>query len=286
MRNGDTAVTPGRPGCTANPLDPERQPDPRLYGNHPACGDVAAAHLRGTHAANRSRREASRFDTRTLPEAPSPEGAVTPWSRVLARRHGVLPILWVASPRAAGDQLVQAWAKLACPLPKGRPRPAGRAEDCTPSRGRRSRAGMPFLHSSPAISHSYRDRRAVAGGRCVRGPCRIRDVAVTATADTERQSGQKCRVRRAVGGPLWDYSISGSSTGGTSSEANACPTEMSSVRYDDIDPDTTEIALELARPLDWWKGIQTLNGTNAQIAFTEWREGIRPAPTRYRPVTS
>jgi hypothetical protein len=25
---------------------------------------------------------------------------------------------------------------------------------------------------------------------------------------------------------------------------------MSSVRYDDIDPDTTEIALELARPLD------------------------------------
>jgi hypothetical protein len=37
---------------------------------------------------------------------------------------------------------------------------------------------------------------------------------------------------------------------GTSSEANACPTEMSSVRYDDIDPDTTEIALELARPLD------------------------------------
>jgi hypothetical protein len=120
MRNGDAAVTPGRPGCTANPLDPERQPDPRLYGNHPACGDVAAAHLRGTHAANRSRREASRFDTRTLPKTPSPEGAVTPWSRVLARRHGVLPILWVASPRAAGDQLVQAWGQTGLPPPEGK----------------------------------------------------------------------------------------------------------------------------------------------------------------------
>jgi hypothetical protein len=45
--------------------------------------------------------------------------------------------------------------------------------------------------------------------------------------------------------------------------------DVVSVSYDDIDPDTTEIALQLARPLDWWKGIQTLNGTNAQIAFTE-----------------
>ena len=31
--------------------------------------------------------------------------------------------------------------------------------------------------------------------------------------------------------------------------------DMVSVRYDDIDPNTTEIALELARPLYWSKGI-------------------------------
>jgi len=45
--------------------------------------------------------------------------------------------------------------------------------------------------------------------------------------------------------------------------------DVVSVRYDDIDPNTTEIALELAPPLDWWKGIQTLNGTNGEIAFTQ-----------------
>jgi hypothetical protein len=45
--------------------------------------------------------------------------------------------------------------------------------------------------------------------------------------------------------------------------------DVVSVEYEDIDPGTTEIQLELAPPLDWWKGIQTLNGTNAGIAFTQ-----------------
>ena len=46
------------------------------------------------------------------------------------------------------------------------------------------------------------------------------------------------------------------------------------VTYEDIDPETTKISLVLARPLTWWKGIQTLNGTNAEIAFTQ-TEGFR-----------
>jgi hypothetical protein len=41
------------------------------------------------------------------------------------------------------------------------------------------------------------------------------------------------------------------------------------VKYTVVETLPSEIQLELARPLDWWKGIQTLNGTNAQIAFTE-----------------
>jgi len=41
------------------------------------------------------------------------------------------------------------------------------------------------------------------------------------------------------------------------------------VAYTDLDPNTTEIELDLAPPLSWWKGIQTLNGTNAEIAFTQ-----------------
>lgn len=45
--------------------------------------------------------------------------------------------------------------------------------------------------------------------------------------------------------------------------------DVVSVTYEDIDPATTEIALVMARPLTWWKGVQTLNGTNAQIAFTQ-----------------
>jgi hypothetical protein len=45
--------------------------------------------------------------------------------------------------------------------------------------------------------------------------------------------------------------------------------DVISVTYHDIDPGTTEFELELAPPLDWWKGIQVLNGTNAQVTFVE-----------------
>ncbi len=33
--------------------------------------------------------------------------------------------------------------------------------------------------------------------------------------------------------------------------------------------DDTQISLNLARPLTWWKGIQVLNNSDAQMAFVE-----------------
>ena len=37
----------------------------------------------------------------------------------------------------------------------------------------------------------------------------------------------------------------------------------------DINPDTTEFIVELAPHKDWWKGIQCLDNTDAQIGFIE-----------------
>jgi hypothetical protein len=53
--------------------------------------------------------------------------------------------------------------------------------------------------------------------------------------------------------------------------------DVITVRYEDIDPNTSEFVIELARHKNWWKGIQLLDNTDGQMGFIEVENGTKSA---------
>lgn len=48
---------------------------------------------------------------------------------------------------------------------------------------------------------------------------------------------------------------------------------------EDIDPNTTEFKLVLAPHKNWWKGLQLLDNTDAEIGFIEVHDSIKESDT-------